>query len=357
VTRAKDAQANKTATIYTVAAVQAAPVFLDREATVAKAIALIAEAAKGGAHLVVFPEAFIPSYPEWAWAVPPADGGTHGRLYARLLEHSVTVPSAATDALGRAARDAGVYVVIGINERNSAASGGSLYNSLLYIGPEGRILGVHRKLVPTLAERLIWAQGDGSTLDVYDTPFGRLGGLICWENYMPLARYTMYARGVQVYVAATWDRGEPWLSTLRHIAKEGQTYVIGCSIALRTSDIDDPQLLERYYADFGEWINEGDSAIVDPSGTIIAGPANKTQEILYARVDRDELSASKWRIDVAGHYARPDVFSFAVRTEPNPIMTLDNGAAHANRGHQEPAKQPLPNDVESAFPGVRKQPY
>ena len=153
--------------------------------------------------------------------------GVLNELYAELLSNSVTIPSDATDRLCRAARLANAYVVMGMSERNVEASGASLYNTMLYIDAQGEILGKHRKLVPTGGERLVWAQGDGSTLQVYDTPLGKLGGLICWENYMPLARYTMYAWGTQIYVAATWDRGQPWLSTLRHIAKEGRVYVIG----------------------------------------------------------------------------------------------------------------------------------
>src|SRR5919205_2675476 len=233
---------------FKIAAVQTAPVFMDREATVAKACELIAEAGQSGAGLVVFPEAFILTYPDWVWRIPPGEHGMLADLYAELLEQSVTLPGPATDQLCRAARQAGVYVVIGLNERNAQASNASLYNTLLYIDAEGNLLGKHQKLVPTAPERMIWAQGDGSTLQVYDTPFGKLGGLICWENYMPLARYAMYAWGTQIYVAATWDRGEPWLSTLRHIAKEGGVYVIGCCTALRKSDLP-ADLRERYYAE------------------------------------------------------------------------------------------------------------
>lgn len=307
---------------FKIAAVQAAPVFLKRDETVAKACDAIAAAGRESARVVVFPEAFIPAYPDWVWAVPPGEEGLLNELYAQLLDQAVAIPSEATDALCSAARRAKVYVVMGINERNVEASGGSLYNTLLYISPDGQILGRHRKLVPTGGERLVWAQGDGSTLDLYDTPFGRLGGLICWENYMPLARFAMYARGVQIYVAATWDRGEPWLSTLRHIAKEGRVYVVGCCIAMRTSDLPDSPLKERYYAGAGEWINAGDSAIVDPRGEIIAGPAHKTEEILYAEIDPRQMQGPKWMLDVAGHYARPDVFELIVHTEARPMVTL-----------------------------------
>ena len=199
----------------TVAAVQATPVFLDRDATIDKACRLIAEAGRKAAALAVFPEAFVPAYPDWVWAIPPSEFGLLGSLHAELLANSVAIPSPATDKLCDAARKAKVCVVIGVNERNVEASGASLYNTLLYIGPDGRILGKHRKLVPTGGERLVWAPGDGSTLRRLRPALGKLGGLICWENYMPLARYAMYAWGTQIYVAATWDRGERWLSTLR----------------------------------------------------------------------------------------------------------------------------------------------
>nr|AAR97413.1 nitrilase [uncultured organism] len=301
---------------FKVAAVQASPVFLDRAATIDKACDLIATAGREGARLIVFPEAFVPAYPDWVWAIPAGDEGMLNELYAELLANAVTIPSDATERLCRAARLANAYVVMGMSERNAEASGASLYNTLLYIDAQGQILGKHRKLVPTGGERLVWAQGDGSTLEVYDTPLGKLGGLICWENYMPLARYTMYAWGTQIYIAATWDRGQPWLSTLRHIAKEGRVYVIGCCIAMRKDDIPDHYAMkEKYYAEEDEWINIGDSAIVNPEGVFIAGPVRKQEEILYAEVDPRMMQGPKWMLDVAGHYARPDVFQLTVHTE------------------------------------------
>src|SRR3990172_9610230 len=273
-------------------------------------------AGRNGAGLVVFPESFIPAYPDWVWAVPAGADAVFNEMYARLLANSVEVPGAATQRLCRAARAAGTYVVMGMTERNIEASGASLYNTLLFIDSKGEILGKHRKLVPTGAERLVWAQGDGSTLHVFDTPFGRLGGLICWENYMPLARYAMYAWGTQIYVAATWDRGEPWLSTLRHIAREGRVYVIGCCIAQRLDDI--PHRFEfkrRYYRPEREWINVGDSAIVNPDGEFIAGPVRLKEEVLYAEIDPRQMRGPKWMLDVAGHFGRPDVFQLTVHTE------------------------------------------
>ena len=312
---------------FKVAAVQATPVFLDREATIDKACELIATAGSEGARLIVFPEAFIPTYPEWVWGIPPGEQGLLNELYSELLTNSVTIPSDATDRLCEAAKLANAYVVMGMSERNIEASGASLYNTLLYIDAQGEILGKHRKLVPTGGERLVWAQGDGSTLQVYDTPLGKLGGLICWENYMPLARYAMYAWGTQIYVAATWDRGQPWLSTLRHIAKEGRVYVIGCCIAMRKDDIPDRySMKQKYYAEMDEWINIGDSAIVNPEGEFIAGPVRKQEAILYAEIDPRMVQGPKWMLDVAGHYARPDVFQLTVHTDERRMIRMEHDA-------------------------------
>ena len=306
---------------FTIAAVQAAPVFLDREATLAKACALIAEAGAAGARLAVFPEAFLPAYPFWVWSVPAGDTATLRELYAELLDQSVAVPGPETERLGAAARAAGVAVAIGINERNAEASGSTLYNSLLFLDGEGRLLGCHRKLVPTGGERLVYGQGDGSTLAVHQLPFGRIGGLVCWENYMPLARYALYAAGVELWVAPTWDRGEPWLSTLRHIAKEGRVYAVGCCSAVRRDDVPDRYAFkERYLQGGAEWINPGDSAVADPDGKLVAGPVRERETILYAEVDPRRVAGPRWQLDVAGHYARPDVFQLTVLREPRPLV-------------------------------------
>ena len=308
---------------FKIAVVQAAPVVLDREATVSKACELIAKAGRSGARLVVFPEAFIPTYPDWVWRIPPGQHRVLADIYAELLEQSVEIPGPVTEELSQAARRADVYVAMGLNERNANASNASLYNTLLYIGPEGHLVGKHQKLVPTGPERMVWAQGDGSTLEVYDTSLGKLSGLICWENYMPLARYSLYAWGVQIYLAPTWDNGEPWLSTLRHIAKEGRAYVIGCSMVMRKEDIPDRfDFKAKYYSEVGEWINKGDSAIVSPDGKFVAGPLNAEEGILYAELDPRQLRGSKWNLDVAGHYARPDVFSLTVSKEDRPMIAV-----------------------------------
>jgi len=306
---------------FKVAVVQATPVFLDRSATIEKACELIACAGREGARLIVFPEAFIPTYPDWVWTIPPGEMRLLGELYAELLANAVTIPSNATDRLCQAAKRAAAYVVMGMNEHNIEASGRSLYNTLLYIDAQGQIMGKHRKLIPTAGERLIWAQGDGSTFQVYDTPLGKLGGLICWENYMPLARYAMYAWGTQIYVAPTWDRGNLWLSTLRHIAKEGGVYVLGCSMVMHKNDISNHfAFKEQFYATADEWINVGDSAIVHPEGNFLAGPVRHKEEILYAELNPRQSCGPGWMLDVAGHYARPDVFELIVHTEMRPMM-------------------------------------
>lgn len=292
---------------YKIAVVQATPVFMDRDASIKKACALIAEAAKGGAKLVIFPEAFIPGYPDWIWQVPPGNMSLNQSLYAKLLEASVSVPSSSTERLSVAAKAAGVYVSIGINQRSQ--SGGTVYNSILYIGADGAILGCHQKLVPTIAERMVWGYGDPATLEVYETEIGKLGGLICWENYMPMVRQSLYEKGIDIYAAPTYDEGEAWQASMRHIGKEGRVYIGGCCMVLRKDDVLKalPELAP-FYESVGEWINTGNSMIADPNGNVLAKPLSKKEGILYAEVDPQTLLGSKWNLDVAGHYARPDAF-------------------------------------------------
>jgi len=308
----------------TVSIAQITPEFLDREATVEKAIVAIGEAAENGARLVVFPEAFIPGYPEWVWTNAPGKKSLTHPLYEALLENSISIGDDFVKRLCDAARESKIFVVMGINELNKEASSASLYNSILYIDDEGKLLGKHRKLVPTSGERLVHAMGDGSTLEAYDTAIGKLGGLICWQNYMPLARYFMYAHGVQIYVAPTWDYGEPWVSGLRHIAKEGGMYVLGACMPLKVSDIPEDLEFRNLYDSTKQWINPGNSIIVNPKGEIIAGPMEKTEGILYAEIDLALVAHAKWSLDVAGHYARPDVFKFSVNRIPNPIIDENN---------------------------------
>jgi nitrilase len=306
-----------------IAAVQAASVFLDRAACIEKACALIREAASNGATLAVFPEAFVPGYPVWAWFIPP--GKTHPlrKLYSDLHRNSITIPGPETDRLCEVAKECGVTVAIGMNERNSEASDSTLYNTLLYVGADGSILGKHRKLIPTAGERLIWGQGAEAALDVFDLPFGKLGGLICWENYMPLARYALFAKGEQIHIAPTWDRGEPWISSMRHVAKEGRCFVVGACQAFHKNDIPDSyEFKNEYLGDVEGWINPGLSLIVDPDGKIVAGPLDSAEGILYADVEAHQLVGPRWQLDVAGHYARPDIFTLHVNTEPRPFLQV-----------------------------------
>jgi nitrilase len=254
--------------------------------------------------------------------VPASNGSSHAALYGELLDQSVTVPSTATDKLCRAAKANRVFVVIGVNERNTDASGGSIYNTLLYISDKGELLGCHRKLVPTAAERMVWTPGDGSTLEIFETPYGRLGGLICWENYMPLARYTMYAQGVQIYVAATWDSSDTWIASLRHIAKEGRMVVVGCCIAMRRDHIPDSYEFKSMYPENDDyWINVGNSAIVDPQ-RMLAGPVVCEEKTIYAEIDPAWMRGTKFSLDAAGHYARPDVFQLSVNRSANPMIKV-----------------------------------
>ena len=332
---------SRNAGTFTIGAIQATPVYMDLNATIEKACALIADAGRKGLSLAVFPEAFVPGYPLWVWFIPP--GHTHPlrEAYAALHANSVSVPGPETARLSAAARAAGLTVAIGINERNSEASNSTLYNTLLYIGPDGTILGKHRKLIPTGGERLVWGLGDGSDLEVYDLPFGRVGGLLCWENYMPLARYALSAWGAQIHVAPTWDRGEPWLSTMRHVAKEGRTFVVGCCSAMRKDDIpDELSFKDAYLAGVAGWINPGESVIFDPDGKVVAGPAQEEETLLTAQVRPEQLTGPRWQLDTGGHYARPDVFRLTVDRTPKPFMTVIDEPQEASNGDDAPAESP-----------------
>jgi nitrilase len=300
----------------TAAAVQATPVFLDRDATIERSEKLIHEAATNGAGLMVFPETFIPGYPDWVWRVPAWEGPS-GELYERLLDNAVVVPGPATEAIGRAAKRAKAFVSIGVNEREQ--TGSTLYNTQLYFGPDGRLLARHRKLMPTGGERLVWGMGDGSTLEVVETPFGRLGGLTCWENYMPLARFAMYAKGIDVWCAPTWDNSDGWISTLRHIALEGRVFVIGVAPLLRGSDVpDDVPGRQEVWGGEDDWMCRGASTIVGPDGDVLAGPLMEEEGILYAELDAATARRSRAEFDPVGHYSRPDVFRLSIDDRAKP---------------------------------------
>ncbi len=295
-----------------IAAAQLAPVFLNKEKTIEKACGAILEAGKNGAKLVVFPEVFISGYPDWVWLIPNSKGAVLNDMYIRLVESAVSVPDDSTDKLCRAAKEAGINVVMGMNERNTGQSNASLYNSLLFINSEGKITGVHRKLMPTGGERLIWAQGNGTTLKAYDTTAGKIAGLICWENYMPLARTAIYETGAQILAAPTWDKSPNWLESMKHIAREGGLFVISTCMAIKKNNIPDEFEFKNLYPADKEWINTGNSCVIDPKGKLLTGPVDAQQEILYAELNMKEIIEAKRMFDVAGHYSRPDVFNFNI---------------------------------------------
>lgn len=304
------------------AVVQAAPVLFDREATVDKACRLIQEAGDHGAQLVLFPEAFIPAYPRgFSFGMVVGSRSTEGRLtWQRYWENSVDVPGNTTRILGQAAKEAGVFLAMGVIERDSQFSGGTLYCTLLYFGPDGRLLGKHRKLKPTGSERLIWGEGDGSTLTVLDSDLGRIGGLICWENYMPLARMTMYGKGVQIYLAPTADQRDTWQATMRHIACEGRCFVLGCNQFVTREMVPDDLPGIEDLAHMPQVLSRGGSVIVSPLGEIMAGPLFDEEGILYADLDLADIGRGKLDFDVVGHYARPDVFQLIVNERAaNPV--------------------------------------
>lgn len=306
-----------------VAAVQGAYVLMDQKACLARAVDLIGQAAAGGAGIVVFPEAFIPGTPIWIDSRPIWDGDAE--WFALLVDQAVVVPGPVTDALGAAARAAGVYLVIGVEEREP--HGTTIYNTTLYLGPEGTLLGKHRKLIPTGSERTVWGMGDGSTLPVIDTPYGRLSGLTCWENYMPLARFYLYAQGVDIWTAPTLAVGDGWIASMRHIAREGRCYVVGANPCLHVDQIpaDFPRREQVWSVgpDDGGWVEPGNSVIVSPNGELLAGPARHEETILTAEIDLGAVHSARRMFDPVGHYNRPDIFRLAVDVRPRPAVTLD----------------------------------
>ena len=301
------------------AVVQAAPILFNREATVDKACALIEQAAAQGAQLILFPEAYIPAYPRGlAFGTVVGSRSPVGRrIWQRYWENTVEVPGPTTQKLAEAAKKANVYLAMGIIERDMQRSSGTLYCTLLYFGPDGRLLGKHQKLKPTAGERLIWGEGDGSTLTVIQTDIGNIGGLICWENYMPLARMAMYNKGVDIYLAPTADARDTWQATLRHIACEGRCFVLGCNQYM-TKDMYPDDLKDLKELDEQpEIMCRGGSVIISPLGKVLAGPMYDQEGFLYANLDLGAIARSKFDSDVVGHYARPDVFQLLVNENPS----------------------------------------
>src|SRR5579862_1875981 len=295
-----------------VACVQAEPVILDRERTLDRLEQLASEAAQSGAGLVVFPETFVPVYPSSRWAKAFAGWQNAGakQTFALIAQNSIAVGSPAEHRIGAAARELGIWIVTGVNEVVPDRPG-TIYNSLLYHAPTGELALHHRKLVPTNHERLVWGQGDGRGLEAVETGFGRIGGLICWENYMPLARVALYESGVEIYVASTADDGPAWQQTLVHIARESRAYVVApCHFQRSSSYPDDFPL--RAELDGAGVLGRGGSAILAPDGSYLAGPLYDEEGILYAELDPVQLLAERQRFDPVGHYHRPDVLRLGV---------------------------------------------
>ncbi len=302
-----------------VAAVQAAPIYLSLERSISRALELISEAAKRRAQLVVFPETWLPGYPAWLdicrdtaiWENPQVK-----RLYAKLLENSVSVPDRFTETLGEAARRYNMTLIMGVHERVMEGAGrGTLYNSILTFGPTGEMINWHRKLVPSFSERMIWGQGDGRGLRVIETPFGRIGGLICWEHWMPLARQTLHVSGEDIHVALWPSVKEMYQIASRHYAFEGRCFVVAAGGIMRRSDL--PRELELagdIEGDDSEFIHNGGSSIIGPDGLYIAGPSFGSEVIILARINLDRIREESMTLDVTGHFNRPDLFQFQVKS-------------------------------------------
>ena len=294
--------------------VQAGSIPFDTPATVDKAVGLVAEAVATGAKLLVFPEAFIGGYPKglgFGLVVGARDaaGREEFRLY---LESAIAVPGPETVRLGEAARAHQCWIVIGVIEREL----GTCYCTVLFFGPDGSLLGKHRKLMPTALERMIWGFGDGSTLTVVDSPWGRVGSVICWENYMPMLRMAMYSKGVSIYCAPTADDRDTWLPTMQHVALEGRCFVLSACQFIRRKDF--PASVRMSLGDGPDAVlMRGGSVIVSPFGRVLAGPDFSGEAIVAADLDLREIGRGKFDFDVAGHYSRPDVFKLIVNEAPN----------------------------------------
>jgi nitrilase len=321
----------------TVAVVQAAPVAFDRERTLEKVRALASDAARQGARLVLFPEAFVSAYPRGLdFGATVGDRSPQGREeFHRYWESSVDVPGPAVDALARTAADHRIYLVIGVIERDQ----GTLYCTVLFLAPDGALLGKHRKIMPTGAERLVWGFGDGSTMPVFDTPLGKLGAVICWENYLPLMRAAMYAKGIEIYCAPTADGRDSWIASMCHVAVEGRCFVLSANQFARRRD---------YPADYplphvtqpDAVLSRGGSCIVDPFGNFLAGPNFEGQAILVAELDRAQVARGKYDLDVVGHYARPDIFQLQVDERPKRPVTVRGAETPAAAGTSFKTAQP-----------------
>jgi len=313
-----------------VAISQKPPVLLDLDATIDRALATLDEVAANGARLVVFPEAYLPGYPTWIWRLRPGgDMALGNKLHAELRKNAVDIGAGGLDPICRAAAKHKLVVVMGLHERDAKFSGTTLFNTVVVIGPDGSILNRHRKLMPTNPERMVWGLGDASGLRVVDTPVGRIGCLICWESYMPLARYALYAQNIDIYVAPTWDCGEAWTGSMNHIAREGGCWVLSTATALQGSDVPAtfPERDQLFKSD--EWVNSGDAIVIKPFGGVVAGPLHNEKGILYAVIDPEAARNSRKSLDVSGHYGRPDIFHLEIDRRPMPPLTFIDETASA----------------------------
>ena len=327
-----------------VAVVQAAPVVFNREQTLKKVRALTREAARQGARLVLFPEAFVSAYPRGLdFGAVVGSRSEQGREdFRRYWESSVDVPGPAVDELGRTARDNGVYLVVGVVER----CGGTLYCSILFFSSNGSYLGKHRKIMPTGSERLVWGFGDGSTMPVFETPLGKVGAVICWENYLPLMRAAMYAKGIEIYCAPTADSRDSWIASMRHIAVEGRCFVLSCNQFNRRRDFPD-DYSSLHGKDPEAVITRGGSCIVDPYGNFLAGPDMEGEVILTADIDLGQIIRGKYDLDVVGHYARPDIFQLRVDGRPKrPVTTQADSTAHEEEQAARTRRRVTPGPIK-----------
>jgi nitrilase len=311
-------------TMVRVAAVQAEYVLMNSAATLDRVAALTADAAAKGADLVVFPEAFIPGTPIWIDTQPI--WANDEEWFRLLAENAVIVPGPATDRLGAIAREHGVWLVIGVQEKDP--HGSTIYNAVLYISADGTLVDKHRKLMPTGSERTVWGMGDGSTLRAVETPFGRIGGLICWENYMPLARFHMYAQGIDLWLAPTLAVGDAWVSTMRHLARENRMFVVGVNPVLHVDHIP-PDFPHRdllapasHVEANGPWLEHGNTVVVAPTGAIIEGPVREREETILVDLDLGQVAAARRLFDPVGHYNRPDVFRLHVDVSPRTAVVV-----------------------------------
>jgi len=308
-----------------IAVIQHPPVLCNRNATITKAIELAATAAKEGAKLLLFPEAYIPGYPTYVWRLKPGgDMKLSCNIHDQMVNNAVNIEAGHLDAISEVAKQYQVDILIGCHELDSHNSRSTLYNSYVHINHQGEITNVHRKVMPTNPERMIWGFGDGAGIRVIDTPVGRVGSLICWENFMPLARMALYAQGIDIYVAPTWDSSDGWIGTMQHIAREGCCYVANCCTSMKVTDIpnDFPGRAELFQNE-DETINAGKSCIIEPGGNMLTGPVANENSILYADIDLQKVRSSRRSLDVAGHYNRPDIFKFTLNQNTQSSMNIE----------------------------------